>query len=52
MSTSLLLIIVLVLLIVATLPTWPYSQAWGFEAPSAIGVILLIFFVLVLLGKF
>ncbi len=47
MSTRTLLIIVLVLLVVGLLPTWPYSTGWGYY-PSGGGLLLLVVLLLVL----
>jgi Protein of unknown function (DUF3309) len=37
-----LLVIVLILLLIGSLPAWPYSRAWGYLPSSGIGVIVLI----------
>jgi hypothetical protein len=50
MLTMLLFIIVIVLLIGA-LPTWPYSQSWGYYPSGLLGTVLLIVLILVLLGR-
>jgi hypothetical protein len=47
MSSRTLLVIVLVLLVVGLLPTWPYSTGWGYY-PSGGGVILLVVLLLLL----
>jgi Protein of unknown function (DUF3309) len=47
MSTRTLLVIVLVLLVIGLLPTWPYSTGWGYY-PSGGGVLLLIVLLLLL----
>ena len=49
MSPSLVLIIVLVLILIGTLPTWPYSRSWGYRPTGGLGVVLLIVIVLLLL---
>ena len=49
MSTIVLLILVLVL--VGALPTWPYSSGWGYYPSGLIGVLLLIVVLLVLTGR-
>ena len=46
------LIIVLVLLLVGALPSWPYSTGWGYYPSGGLGLILIIIVVLVLLGRF
>jgi hypothetical protein len=49
MSTRLLLIIVLVLLLVGLLPTWPYSTGWGYYPSGGMGLVLLILLVVLLI---
>jgi hypothetical protein len=48
---STVLIVILILLLVGALPTWPYSRAWGYGPGGAVGTILVILIVLVLLGR-
>jgi hypothetical protein len=48
---STLLIIVLILLLVGALPTWPHSSSWGYYPSGGLGLVLLIIIVLVLLGR-
>ncbi|MBT1074715.1 DUF3309 family protein [Geobacter grbiciae] len=45
------LIVVLILLLVGALPTWPHSKQWGYYPSSGLGLILLILLILLLLGK-
>jgi hypothetical protein len=45
------LIIILVLVLVGALPTWPHSRSWGYFPSGGIGLILLILIILLLLGK-
>jgi len=45
----LLLFIILILLIIAALPAWPYSTGWGYYPSGGVGVILLIVLLVVLL---
>jgi hypothetical protein len=45
------LLIVLVLLLIGALPTWPYSQAWGYYPSGGLGLALLIVLILVLLRR-
>jgi len=45
------LIIILVLLLVGALPTWPHSKSWGYYPSGGIGLVLLILLILLLLGK-
>lgn len=46
---QLILIIVLVLLLLGSVPAWPYSRSWGYRPSGALGVILIIVLILVLL---
>jgi len=50
MSTRTLLIIILLLLVLGALPTWPYSSGWGYYPSGGLGLVLLIVIVLLLLG--
>jgi hypothetical protein len=45
------LLILLVLLLVGALPTWPYSSGWGYYPSGGLGLILLIVLVLALTGR-
>ena len=49
MSTRTLLIILIVLLLVVSLPAWPYSAGWGYYPSGGLGLILLIVVVVALL---
>ena len=51
MSTGTLLLIVLVILLIGALPSWPYSAGWGPYPAGGLGVVLLIILILVLLGR-
>jgi len=50
MSTRTLLIVILLLLVLGALPTWPYSSGWGYYPSGGLGLVLLIVIVLLLLG--
>ena len=45
------LIVVLILLLIGALPTWPHSRQWGYYPSGGIGLILLILIILLLLGR-
>jgi hypothetical protein len=45
------LIIILVLLLIGSLPSWGYSSGWGYYPSGGLGLILIIIVVLVLLGR-
>jgi len=46
------LIIILLLMLIGSLPTWPYSQGWGYYPTGGLGTILLVVLILVLLRRF
>jgi hypothetical protein len=46
----LLILILLVILVIGALPTWPYSGGWGYYPSGGLGTILIILLVLALLG--
>lgn len=46
-----LLVVLLVLLLVGVLPTWPYSTGWGYYPSGGLGLVLLIVVILLLMGK-
>jgi hypothetical protein len=45
------LLIVLILLLLGALPTWPYSSGWGYYPSGGLGLILLILLILALTGR-
>lgn len=45
------LIVVIVLLLLGALPTWPHSRQWGYLPSGGVGLILLILLILMLLGR-
>ena len=51
MTVSTILLIVVVLMLVGAVPTWPHSRSWGYGPSGALGTILLILVVLLLLGR-
>ena len=51
MSLGTILLIVVVLLLLGALPTWPYSSSWGYYPSGGLGLILIIILVLFLLGR-
>ncbi|MBC8067489.1 MAG: DUF3309 domain-containing protein [Deltaproteobacteria bacterium] len=44
-------IVVVLLLVLAVVPTWPHSRDWGYAPSGLLGTVLLVLLVLVLLGK-
>jgi hypothetical protein len=45
------LIVILVLILVGALPTWPHSKSWGYYPSGGLGLILLILIILLLMGR-
>ena len=51
MSLGTILLIILVLLLIGAIPSWPYSRGWGYGPSGGIGLVLLIIIVLLLMGR-
>jgi hypothetical protein len=51
MSLGTILLIILVLMLVGAIPSWPHSRTWGYGPSGGIGLILIIVLILVLLGR-
>jgi hypothetical protein len=48
---GIILLIILILLLVGALPTWPYSSGWGYYPSGGLGLILVILIVMLLMGR-
>jgi hypothetical protein len=51
MSLGTILLIILILLLIGALPTWPYSSGWGYYPSGGLGLVLIIILILVLVGR-
>jgi hypothetical protein len=51
MSVGMILLIVVLLMLIGALPSWPHSKAWGYGPSGGVGLILIIVIIFVLLGK-
>lgn len=51
MSLGTILVIVLILILLGVIPTWPHSAGWGYGPSGLVGVVLVILLILVLLGR-
>lgn len=51
MSVTTLLLIVLLLMALGALPTWPHSRNWGYYPSSGLGLVLVILLILMLTGR-
>ena len=51
MSLGTILLIIIILMLVGAIPSWPHSKNWGYGPSSGLGLIVIILIVLVLLGR-
>jgi Protein of unknown function (DUF3309) len=51
MTLGTILLIILVLILIGSIPAWPYSSGWGYYPSGGVGLILVIVLILVLLGR-
>jgi hypothetical protein len=51
MSLGTILLIVLVLILIGAIPSWPHSRSWGFGPVGGVGVVVIIVLLLVLTGR-
>ncbi len=48
---STILIVILILVLLGALPTWPYSSGWGYYPSGGLGLVLLIVIILLVMGR-
>lgn len=51
MNLGTILLVILILVLVGALPTWPYSSGWGYYPSGGLGVVLIIVLILLLSGR-
>ena len=51
MAISTILLIVLVLVLVGALPSWPHSKSWGYGPSGVLGLVVVVLIVLLLMGR-
>lgn len=51
MSLGTILLIVLILMLVGALPSWPHSRSWGYGPSGGLGLVVVILIVLLLMGR-
>lgn len=51
MSLGTILLIIVLLMLVGAIPTWPHSRSWGYGPSGGLGLVLLILLILFLLGR-
>lgn len=45
------LLIILILILIGALPTWPHSRSWGYYPSGGVGLVLIILVILLLMGR-
>jgi hypothetical protein len=45
------LLIILILVLIGALPTWPYSSGWGYYPSGGLGLVVIILLILVIMGR-
>jgi hypothetical protein len=51
MSLGTILLIVLILILIGVLPTWPHSRSWGYLPSGGLGLVVLVVVVLLVMGR-
>ena len=51
MGLGTLLLIVLILILIGVIPTWPHSKSWGYAPSGVLGLVVVIIIVLLLMGR-
>ena len=51
MSLGTILLIILVLMLIGAIPSWPHSRSWGYGPSGGIGLLVIIIVVLLLMGR-
>ncbi len=51
MSIGTILLIILILLLIGAIPTWPHSKGWGYYPSGALGLIVVVLLILILMGR-
>jgi hypothetical protein len=51
MSIGTILLIVLILVLLGAIPTWPYSRGWGYGPSGIAGVVVVVLLILLLMGR-
>ncbi len=51
MSLGAILLVVLILMLIGAIPSWPHSRAWGYGPSGGLGLVVIILIVLLLMGR-
>jgi hypothetical protein len=51
MGIGTILLVILILLLIGVIPTWPHSRGWGYAPSGALGLVVVVIIVLLLMGR-
>jgi hypothetical protein len=51
MGLGTILLVVLILLLIGAIPTWPHSRSWGYAPSGVLGLVVVVIIVLLLMGR-
>ena len=51
MSVGTILLIILIILLIGAVPSWPYSRGWGYFPSGILGIVLIVVLILLLMGR-
>jgi len=51
MSLGTILLVILILMLIGVIPTWPHSRSWGYAPSGALGLVVIVIIVLLLMGR-
>jgi hypothetical protein len=51
MTLGTILLIILILLLIGAIPSWPYSRGWGYGPSGILGVVVVVIIILLLMGR-
>jgi len=51
MSLGTILLVVLILMLIGVIPTWPHSKSWGYAPSGVLGLVVIVILVLLLMGR-
>jgi hypothetical protein len=51
MSLGTILLVILIIVLIGAIPSWPYSRSWGYYPSGGVGLVVIILLILVLMGR-
>lgn len=51
MTLGTILLVILILILIGALPTWPHSREWGYYPGGILGILIIILLILILMGR-